>query len=218
MEYHEARKGLIEELIREGVLKTQKVIEAMKKVPRELFVREEYKSMAYVDTPLPIGYGQTISAPSMVALMTEELSLDQGLKVLEIGTGSGYQAAIIAEIVKPEGHVWSIEIIPQIAEFARRNLKRSGYIKYVTVIVGDGSKGYPQQAPFDRIIVTAASPSIPSPLIEQLKPGGIMVIPVGSTFMQVLKVIIKRTEVDIDIRDSVPCVFVPLVGEYGFKH
>lgn len=210
------REKLVKSLIDEGILKSEEVIKAMLRVPREEFVPFRYRELAYLDTPLSIGYGQTISAPHMVAIMTEALRVSRGNKVLEIGTGSGYQAAIIAEIVKPEGHVWTIEIVPELAKFAEDNLRRAGYSDYVTVIIGDGSKGYEDAAPYDRIIVTAAAPKIPEPLISQLREGGRMVIPVGNTYMQVLKIVEKRGG-SLYVEDSVPCVFVPLLGEYGFK-
>ncbi|PUA33533.1 MAG: protein-L-isoaspartate O-methyltransferase [Zestosphaera tikiterensis] len=217
MSLEERKMRLIEALIDEGILKSEHVIEAMKKVPREEFVLEAYRESAYLDEPLPIGYGQTISAPHMVALMTELLQPKRGDKVLEIGTGSGYQAAVLAEIVKPEGHVWSVERIAELAEFAKNNLRKTGYDKYVTVIVGDGSKGYEEQAPYDKIIVTAAAPTIPEPLLTQLKPGGRLLIPVGDLYMQILKIVDKDFEGRIKVRDNVPCVFVPLIGEYGFR-
>lgn len=210
------REELIEGLVREGILKSRAVIDAMMRVPREEFVLVKYKDLAYADTPLPIGFGQTISAPHMVAMMTEALRPSRGDKVLEVGTGSGYQAAVIAEIIKPEGHVWTIEIIPELARFAESNLKRSGYDPYVTVLIGDGSKGYEDASPYDKIIVTAAAPSIPEPLVSQLKEGGRMVLPVGDTYLQILKVVEKRGGF-LHVEDSVPCVFVSLVGEYGFK-
>lgn len=210
------REELVKNLVSEGVLRSEEIINAMMKVPREEFVPSRYRDLAYSDTPLSIGFGQTISAPHMVAIMTETLKPSRGDKVLEVGTGSGYQAAIIAEIVKPEGHVWTIEIIPELAGFAESNLRRAGYGDYVTVLIGDGSKGYVEAAPYDKIIVTAAAPSIPTPLVSQLREGGRMVIPVGNTYMQVLKVIEKRGN-SIHVEDSIHCVFVPLVGEYGFK-
>jgi protein-L-isoaspartate(D-aspartate) O-methyltransferase len=211
-----SRERLVKSLIEEGILKSEEVIKAMLTVPREEFVPAKYRELAYLDTPLSIGCGQTISAPHMVAIMTEALKVTRGNKVLEIGTGSGYQAAIIAEIVKPEGHVWTVEIIPELAKFAEENLRRTSYSSYVTVIVGDGSKGYQDAAPYDRIIVTAAAPKIPEPLINQLKDGGRMVIPVGDAYVQILKIVEKRGG-SLRVEDSVPCVFVPLLGEYGFK-
>jgi len=216
------RRRLVEKLVREGIIRSEKVKRAMLKVPRELFVPEHLKELAYEDTPLPIGYGQTISAPHMVAIMLEEAELDEGMKVLEVGTGSGYNAALIAEIVAPQGsrnpgHVYTIERIPELAEFAKKNLERAGYADRVTVIVGDGSKGYEPAAPYDRIIVTAAAPDIPRPLIEQLKPNGILLIPVGDRWEQVLYKVVKRPDGKLDVRKVTSCVFVPLVGEYGWR-
>ncbi len=222
MDLSEAKKRLIEALCREGVVKSEKVIKAFMKVPREEFVPRELRRYAYLDQPLRIGYGQTISAPHMVLLMTEKLELNVGMKVLEVGAGSGYQAAIIAEIVAPTeeprekwGHVYTVERIPELAEFARRNLERTGYADRVTVIVGDGSLGYPEEAPYDRIIVTAGAPRIPKPLIDQLKIGGRMVIPVGDLYSQTL-MIVDKTESGVKVREDIPCIFVPLVGKEGW--
>ena len=216
MEYAELRRRLVERLVREGIIKSRSVKEAFLKVPRELFVPEDLRRAAYDDTPLPIGYGQTISAPHMVAIMVEELELEKGLRVLEVGTGSGYQAAIMAEITGPEGIVYTVERIPGLAEKARRNLEAAGYAGRVEVIVGDGSKGYPEAAPYDRIVVTAAAPSIPPPLVEQLKPGGILVAPVGDRYMQRLVKAVKKRDGSLDARSGVYCLFVPLIGEYGW--
>lgn len=188
----------------------------MMKVPREEFVPDEYRRYSYSDTPLPIGYGQTISAPHMVAIMTELLNLQPGQRVLEVGTGSGYQAAVIAEIVGVDGHVWTVERIPQLAEFALNNIRRTGYLDRVSIVVGDGSEGFEPAAPYDRIIVTAAAPDVPRPMLEQLKDGGRLVIPIGNLWLQVLKVIIKEGG-KIRHETSIPCVFVPLIGRYGFK-
>ncbi len=220
--FRRLREKLVEKLVREGVIRSEKVKRAMLRVPRELFVPEHLRELAYEDTPLPIGYGQTISAPHMVAMMLEEAELDEGMKVLEVGTGSGYNAALIAEIVAPRGsrrpgHVYTIERIPELAERAKRNLERAGYADRVTVIVGDGSKGYPPAAPYDRIIVTAAAPDIPRPLIDQLKPGGILVIPVGSRYHQYLLKVRKKPDGSIEVKKVTPCIFVPLVGEYGWR-
>ncbi len=217
MNFEELRRSLVKKLIAEGILRSREVINAFLKVPREEFVPEDLRPFAYEDRPLPIGYGQTISAPHMVALMTEELRPCRGCRILEVGTGSGYQAAILAEIVEPEGHVWSVERIKELVEFARRNLRRVGYDRYVTVVHGDGSLGLPQHAPYDRIIVTAAAPSIPKPLIKQLAEGGRMVIPVGNSFCQVLKVVEKLREGEVRVSNSVSCIFVPLIGKYGFR-
>jgi len=221
-DYTAERKRLVEKLIMEGVIRSEKVKKAMLNVPREEFVPPDQRKWAYVDHPLPIGHGQTISAPHMVAIMTELLDPEPGHKVLEIGTGSGYQTAVLAEIVAkqdPErkGHVYSIERIPELAFFAKENLRRTSYIVYVTVIVGDGSKGYPEKAPYDRIMVTAAAPDIPKPLVDQLKPGGIMVVPVGDLGLQRLLVIHKKPDGKLEIREDTWCLFVPLIGEYGWK-
>jgi len=181
--------------------------------------------LAYEDTPLPIGRGQTISAPHMVALMCEYADLEPGMRVLEVGTGSGYHAAVIAEIVAPSdaprekwGHVYTIERIPELAERARENLRRAGYSDRVTVIVGDGTKGYPEKAPYDRIIVTAAAPEVPAPLLDQLRPGGKMVIPIGDRYSQVLYVVEKTRKGEIRMKPTIPVLFVPLIGEYGWHY
>ncbi len=225
IDYEEERKRLVERLVSEGYITSDHVKKAFLRVPREEFVPQRYKKYAYVDQPLPIGYGQTISAPHMVALMTEKLRAEVGNIVLEIGTGSGYQAAILAEIVAPSdededlwGHVYTIERIPELAMNARRNLERTGYANRVTVIIGDGTKGYKEKAPYDRIIVTAAAPKIPDPLVEQLKPGGIMVIPVGNKWLQRLYIVRKDPEGRVFTEADTYCVFVPLVGEHGWKN
>lgn len=188
----------------------------MLKVPREEFVPPEYRRFSYYDSPLPIGYGQTISAPHMVAIMTELLRPQRGHRVLEIGTGSGYQAAVLAEIVGDRGHVWTVERIWELAEFALSNLRRARYLDRVTIVVADGSEGFAAAAPYDRIIVTAAAPDIPKPLIDQLKDDGRIVIPVGTRWIQVLKVV-SREGGRIRTESHIPCAFVPLVGRYGFK-
>ncbi len=211
------RANLIAILKDLGYIRSSKVERAMLAVPRELFVPEDIREYAYDDRPLPIGYGQTISAPSIVAHMTELLDPRPGDKVLEVGTGSGYQAAILAEIVGPEGRVWSIERLPELAEFAKRNLERTGYLGRVIVVVGDGSLGYEPEAPYDKIMVTAAAPRIPEPLINQLKPGGRLVIPVGPLPFQVLLVVDKKEDGSIEVRRDLEVVFVPLIGEHGWK-
>ncbi len=212
--YEEKRKRLMERLRYELNL-SDKVYKAMLKVPRHLFVPEKYKIEAYVDTPLPIGFGQTISAPHMVAIMCELLDLKEGDKVLEVGTGCGYHAAVVAELVGKKGKVITIEVIPELAEMARANLKALGYDN-VKVIVGDGSKGYEPEAPYDKIYVTAAAPEIPEPLIKQLKPGGRMVIPVGDT-VQWLYVVEKDKDGNVKKWNWGSVRFVPLKGDYGFK-
>lgn len=212
----EARRRLVRLLKEQGFIRSRIVEEAMLRVPREEFVPPEYRAVACEDRPLPIGYGQTISAPSIVAYMTELLEPGPGMKVLEVGTGSGYQAAVLAEIVGPRGHVWSMERIPELAEWARRNLERTSYARRVTVIVGDGTLGYPDEAPYDRIIVTAAAPSVPPPLEEQLREGGKIVAPIGDYIAQELVVGEKRGGRVLYRRD-LEVIFVPLVGRYGWS-
>ncbi len=214
----------MEEIAALGFARSPKVLRALMRVPRHLFVPPHLVDAAYEDRPLPIGHGQTISAPSVVARMTEFLDPDVGHRVLEVGTGSGYQAAVLAEIVAPSdeprerwGHVWSIERIPELAEQARRNLEAAGYADRVTVVVGDGSRGLPEEAPFDRILVTAAAPRVPEPLLEQLAPGGRLVAPVGSRYSQVLVVVDKLEDGSIVQRSDIEVLFVPLIGDYGFK-
>lgn len=211
------RKRVVNSLVVEGYLSSNYVIEAMLRVPREEFVPPEYRRFSYHDTPLPIGYGQTISALHMVAVMTEKLQTIPGHRVLEVGTGSGYQAAVLGEIVGERGHVWTIEKIPELAEYALANLRRTGYVDRVTVVVGDGSEGFQPAAPYDGIIVTAAAPDVPKPLIRQLKEGGRLVIPVGNRWIQTLKIVIREGN-ELRIEDVLPCVFVPLIGKYGFKN
>lgn len=205
------RKERLIESLRNYV--SDRVVEAMSRVPRELFVPEELRPMAYEDRPLPIGHGQTISAPHMVAIMCDLLDLQEGMKVLEVGGGCGYHAAVMAELVGPSGHVYSVERIPELVEVARRNLEKAGY-RNVSMILGDGTLGYGEQAPYDRISVAASAPDIPEPLKEQLRPGGRMVIPVGS-YSQDLLVVTKNHEIRVERAMGV--VFVPLIGEYGFK-
>lgn len=219
----EDKEMLIRYYRKAGILRSPEVERAFRKVPREEFVLSGYRDMAYVDRPLPIGYGQTISAPHMVVMMCEALELKPGHKVLEVGTGSGYHAAVIAEIVAPEGSedqglVVSIERIPELVEYARRNLERTGYLGRVRVICGDGSKGYPEEAPYDRILVTAAAPRVPKPLVEQLKVGGILVIPVGSLYLyQDLLKVRKLPSGEVSVENLGGVAFVPLVGKYGWR-
>jgi protein-L-isoaspartate(D-aspartate) O-methyltransferase len=187
-----------------------KVMEAMRAVPRHAFVPEDLQGAAYDNRPLPIGHGQTISQPYIVALMTDLLETEPGHRVLEIGTGSGYQTAILAELVS---RVFSIETISHLGEQAATRLQRLGYDNIETR-VGDGYHGWPEQAPFDGIIVTAAAGHVPPPLLEQLRPGGRLVIPVGSMWAQELVVVSKSEKGDIDTRDILPVAFVPLVGDH----
>ncbi len=222
MTFEEKRRRLVESLTSRKILINPKVVRAMLIVPRHKFVPEEAVSSAYIDSPLSIGQGQTISAPHMNAMMCEYLELKEGEKVLEVGTGSGYHAALCAELVAPKnseskGQVYTIERLKKLAEGAKRSLKDTGYENIVTVIHGDGTLGYPEAAPYDKILVTAASPSkIPQPLKEQLKNGGIMCIPAGSkNFAQNLYIIKKRGE-KFDTKRVSGVRFVPLIGEHGF--
>ena len=187
------------------------VMAAMAKVPRHRFVPAPYRSMAYVNRPLPIGHGQTISQPYIVALMTDLLDLRPADSVLEIGTGSGYQAAILSEIVQ---QVYTIEIIESVGKNAADLLRELGY-KNVETRIGDGYDGWPEHAPFDAIIVTAAAPRIPPALIDQLKPGGRMLIPVGAAYdVQFLDVLVKQADGSVLTRRSLPVRFVPLTRSH----
>ncbi|HID90338.1 TPA: protein-L-isoaspartate(D-aspartate) O-methyltransferase [Candidatus Bathyarchaeota archaeon] len=212
------KEGVLRYLIHGKIARSPEVIHSFLAVPREEFVPPTLRDHAYDDCPLPIGYGQTISAIHMVVIMNEALELKRGQKVLEIGAGSGYHAALVAEIVGREGHVFTIEIVPELVEFARENLKRTGYADRVTVIHGDGSVGYPKEAPYDRILVTAAAPGVPKPLLEQLKPEGIMVIPAGTIYLgqQLLK-IRKAADGSITEEDLGSVAFVPLRGKEGWR-
>jgi len=181
-------------------------------VPREKFVSSEYIEAAYNDGPLSIGSGQTISQPYMVAMMTEALMLSNNDKVLEIGTGSGYQAAVLHEIA---AHVFSVERIRSLAEHAGNVLASLGYTD-IAIKVGDGTLGWPEESPFDAIIVTSGSPEVPEPLLRQLKDGGRMIIPVGSMSHQRL-IRLTRTESNFNKEELLSCVFVPLIGEHGWR-
>ncbi|MDD1730687.1 MAG: protein-L-isoaspartate(D-aspartate) O-methyltransferase [Methanosaeta sp. NSM2] len=189
------------------------VISAMSRVPREMFLPDLLQSRAYDDTPLPIGRGQTISAPHMVAIMCTILDLQPGMNVLEVGGGSGYHAAVMAELVRPGGWVYSVERIAELAEEARSNLARAG-VENVTVIHSDGSLGLPEHAPYDRISVAATAPSIPEPLKQQLKSGGKMVLPVGRD-SQELYLVTRKNGFSVERKMGV--IFVPLIGQEGFK-
>ncbi|MEA2071027.1 MAG: protein-L-isoaspartate(D-aspartate) O-methyltransferase [Asgard group archaeon] len=222
----ERKKRLIERYKKNGYLDSPNVIRAFKKVPREEFIGNNPKKYAYADRPLPILDNQTISAPHMVAMMVSKKLLDYqvGDKCLEVGGGSGYHAAVIAEIVAPSnvpkekwGHVYTVERLPSLVAFAKGNLESAGYDERVTVIEGDGSEGYSEEAPYDKITVACAAPKIPPPLIEQLKPTGKLVIPVGGrSFMQNLVVLTKDKEGKTHKESISGVAFVPLVGKYGF--
>ena len=205
--YEKMRLSMVEDQIERRGIKDKKVLQAMRKVPRHEFVPDHLKKYAYADEPLPIGEDQTISQPYIVAYMTEHLHLEQGNKVLEIGTGSGYQAAVLAEIVDT---VYTIEIVGVLAKSAQKTLQRLGY-ENVYVKVGDGYKGWPEHAPFDAIIITAAPTKIPEPLLEQLKTGGNMILPLGDYSQEL--VLIEKNKTGFDRKPMLPVRFVPMTGE-----
>lgn len=205
------RESLLEQLEVGGYLNDARLEEAMLAVPRHVFLPSEMRDEAYEDKPLPVGFGQTISAPHMVAMMTTALQLEEGQRVLEIGTGVGYHAAVVREMVGESGHVVSVEYLPELAEWARMNLKTSG--QDVTVIQGDGNDGAPEYAPFDAIYVTCAIPQIPPTLMEQLKEGGHFVAPVGVTRCQLLAG--RRVGDELELDDLGPCLFVNAQGRLG---
>lgn len=215
MEFEEERHLLVKRLLRYGHIQTDEVVRAMKAVPRHLFVPEKRRKSAYVDTPLPIGGGQTISAPHMVGIMVEAADLAPGISVLEIGGGSGYHAAVMAEMVRPSGRIITVERLPSLAEQARSNLKISGYSDTVQVVVSDGSLGYPEEKPYDRIVVTCGAPQVPQPLKDQLKEGGKLLVPVGGMGYQELLRITRHGD-DFEVENLGGCVFVPLIGKHGF--
>ena len=204
----EARKRMVAEQIQARGIKDARVLQAMALVPRHEFVPEDYRALAYEDSPLPTSSGQTISQPYIVALMTELIEPKPEHRVLEIGTGSGYQAAVLSTLVR---EVYSVELLTELARTAAERLQRLNY-KNVHVREGDGYQGWPEHAPFDAILVTAAAPEIPKPLIEQLKPGGRLVIPVDNNAgYQTLQVIAKDANGRTQVRDLIPVRFVPLV-------
>jgi len=205
--FYKLRLDMVEQQLKSRDIFDKKVLEAMLKVERHKFVPKQYENNSYDDNPLPIGYNQTISQPYIVALMTQLLDLSGEEKVLEIGTGSGYQAAVLAEICK---EVYTIEIIPELATKAEKLLKELGY-KNIFVKTGDGYQGWPEHSLFDRIIVTCAPEHIPQPLVEQLKEGGKMVIPVGD-FVQEL-VLVEKKNGKIFKRSIIPVRFVPMIRE-----
>ncbi|MCD6276575.1 MAG: protein-L-isoaspartate(D-aspartate) O-methyltransferase [Thermoplasmata archaeon] len=205
--------SMVHLLEREGYIRSERVKRAFLMVDRAQFVPDENKSMAYFDEPLPIGHAQTISAPSMVAIMLELLNIEDGNKILEIGTGSGYNACLMACM---GANVISIERIPALCDFAKKNVEKCACRERIKIMLGDGSVGYKKEAPYDRIIVTCGAPDIPPPLLEQLKDGGIMVIPLGGTFFQELYVVKKERDKILKRRWG-DVAFVPLIGRYGHR-
>ena len=222
MDYKEKRIKLVERLTKRDILTKPSVIKAMLKVPRHKFLPKGAIESAYIDSPLSIGMGQTISAPHMNAMMCELLELSEGEKVLEIGTGSGYHAALCAELVAPKhsknpGHVYTMERHQDLADKAEQSLINTGYGDIVTVIRGDGTLGYPEKAPYDKILVTASSPKkVPPPLKEQLRNEGILCIPAGSKEWGQDLYIITKKENKFDSKRVTGVRFVPLIGEWGF--
>ena len=212
MKWEDERLRMVAEQLRKRRISDERVLSAMGKVPRHLFVPPESMQRAYTDGPLPIGEGQTVSQPYMVAIMTQYLNLKGGEKVLEVGTGSGYQSSIIMEL---SGELYTIERVASLAERAKDRLIGLGYRNF-HMRVADGTKGWPEAAPFDGIIVTAGAPALPDVLVDQLKDGGRLVIPVGSRHSQALYRCVKRGGACITEEDTM-CVFVPLIGEYGWE-
>ena len=206
------RLAMVDTQIRRRGIKDQAVLEVMAKVPRDQFVAQRDRAMAYEDQPLAIGEGQTISQPYIVALMLQVLSVRPGDKVLEIGTGSGYQTALLAELTQ---QVYSIERHPRLAETARATLEGLGY-RNISLSIGDGSAGLPEMAPFDVIVVSAAAPRIPAALVEQLKEGGRMIVPVGPAAAQELQLVRKQGGLPV-VTHLDACRFVPLVGVQGYS-
>lgn len=210
--YQDEREKMVRKQIEKRGIKDERVISAMKSVPRHKFMPHPARNVAYEDSPVRIGSGQTISQPYIVAMMTELLNVKPDHLVLEVGTGSGYQAAILGELA---AEVHSIERHPDLAEKAQARLAALDY-DHVSVHVGDGTQGLEPFAPYDRILVAAAAPSVPDPLFQQLAPGGRLVIPVGSRYSQHLEVWDRRGE-DFHKTSSIPVVFVPLIGEEGWE-
>lgn len=211
-DFRKERLAMVEDQLRRRGISSPRVLEAMAKVLRHLFVPGSYQAAAYEDRPLPIGEGQTISQPYMVAVMTQSLDLGGGERVLEIGTGSGYQAAILAELSQK---VYTVERIAALLERAKKALQEMGY-QNISFRMGDGTKGWPEEAPFDGIIVTAGAPEMPDTLKSQLADGGRLVIPTGPRFSQTLYKVTRKGEKFIE-EDITGCVFVPLVGDFGWK-
>lgn len=208
-EYLSKRTQMVESQIKSRGIKDAAVLEAMRKVKRHLFIPEEARSRAYYDSPVPIGYGQTISQPYIVAYMTEAINPSPDFKVLEIGTGSGYQAAVCAQIVEK---IYTVEIIEELGKAAKTRLQELDY-ENVEVKIADGYHGWKEHAPYDAIIVTAAAEFIPPPLIDQLKDGGRMIIPVGSPFMTQTLMLVEKSGGKTKTKNLFPVKFVPFTRE-----
>ena len=224
-DFRKQKEAAVDALKAEGVLRSPSVIRAMLTVPREDFLPNDVKQYAYADTPLPIGHGQTTSALHMTAIFCEYGELKVGQKVLEVGAGCGYMSCVYAEVVAPSdlpkekwGHVWTVEIIEELVESARRNLEKASYSDRVTVVHGNGSIGLKESSPYDVIIVTSAAPDIPDELVEQLKPNGVLLIPVGGMhFYQELVRIRKRPDGTTSRQSLGGVAFVPMRGKAGWK-
>lgn len=208
------REKMVRDQIERRGIHDGRILEVFRSVPRHVFVPQMYRYAAYEDRPLPIGDGQTISQPYIVALMTQLMNIQPQERILEIGTGSGYQAAILSRLAS---HVYSIERFNSLAKQAENNLTESGFTN-VTIFNRDGSLGLEEYSPYDGVLITAGAPSIPQPLIDQLKPGGKLVIPVGSRTSQMLKRLIKQADGSTEIDDLIPVVFVPLKGKHGWNN
>ena len=222
---NEARERTVAMLQSEGILKTKEIIRALLTVPRAEFLPFEVKKYAYVDTPLPIGHGQTTSAIHMTAMFCEYSGMKAGQKILEVGGGCGYMSCVYAEIVAPSdmprdlwGHVWSVEIVKELAEFAKRNVERTGYGDRVTMLHGDASEGLPEHAPYDVVIVTSAAPDVPKPMVDQLAPEGVLLIPVGGPYLYQELIRVRRLKDGTMKEEALSGVaFVPMRGKSGWK-
>ncbi len=211
LERQAEREALLAELEAGGYLTDPRLEEAMLAVPRHLFVPDELRPAAYEDRPLPIGFGQTVSAPHMVAMMSTALQLEEGQRVLEIGTGVGYHAAVVAAVVGPSGRVDTVEFLPELVQLARRNLRAAGLRLFVHE--GDGAAGWEAEAPYDAIYVTCAIPGVPEALVQQLKEGGHFVAPIGITRCQLLAG--RKINGELNLEDLGPCLFVNAQGALG---
>lgn len=220
-DFNDQKENLISHYKQNGYVKDDLAFDAFRNVPRELFLPEALFDQAYNDHPLPLmDTKQTISAPHMCCMILDYLKLQKGQKILEIGSGSGYQAALIAhairDITKNEGHVYTIEIVPNLISFARQNIQSANLHDFITVIEGDGTLGYPEKEPYDRIILTAAGPTIPPPLMKQLKIGGYLVMPLGRPMTTQTMIRVEKTsEKDYETENLSFVGFVPLRGKYG---
>jgi protein-L-isoaspartate(D-aspartate) O-methyltransferase len=213
--FEKERSLLVDALVSEGFLRSSRVIGALGRVERHRFLPRELQGSAYVDSPLPIGFSQTISAPHMVAIMSELLDVGEGFNILEVGTGSGYQAAVLAELA-PKGRIVTVERVSELADKARGLFEALGYGNIV-VVAGDGTEGVPRFAPYDRVIVTAAAPKVPDALVAQLAAGGRLLVPVGERRVQTLMEVLKDADGGVRMVSHGGCVFVPLIGRDGWR-